>query len=109
MCGIVGICGHLLSTIDRASRFEIIHNMLELVSHRGPDGQNISFSSDNFTALGMATLSIIPTNKGLGPFTTDDGYVQVSYNGEAYNYQELASLMHVDFTGKNDTEIILAA
>jgi asparagine synthase (glutamine-hydrolysing) len=109
MCGIVGACGGHLAQMKKNSGTIFVQNMLSTILHRGPDGNKICFSKDMYAMLGMATLSIVPAQNGLGPFTTKDDCIYIAYNGEVYNYQEVANHIHLDLNNQNDTEVILAA
>jgi asparagine synthase (glutamine-hydrolysing) len=110
MCGIAG----LIST-DPQQR---IGAMLEAIAHRGRDGQGVwtsgpSNDDGRRACLGHRRLAIIDTSDaGLQPmFSADDRYV-ITFNGEIYNYRELARELagkgHV-FRTHSDTEVLLAA
>lgn len=102
MCGIVGILG------SRATR-DTVQRMADAVKHRGPDGEGL------WTAPGVALahrrLSIIDlSTTGAQPMTSHDGRYQIVYNGEIFNYQELArKLPGTTWRGSSDTEILLEA
>ena len=49
MCGISGMLGHPDITV--------VHRMINLIQHRGPDGQD--FWSDDYVALGHSRLAIV--------------------------------------------------
>jgi asparagine synthase (glutamine-hydrolysing) len=102
MCGIAGFWGPpdpgLLAT------------MTARIAHRGPDGEG--FFSHELGSLGHRRLAIIDPDGGHQPLGTPDGLVQLSYNGEVYNFRELrddlVALGHV-FTTSCDTEVVLHA
>ena len=81
------------------------------VAHRGPDdrGQWV----DQAAGIGLAhrRLSIIDlSSEGRQPMTNEDGTLQLIYNGEIYNYQELRRELvdkgHV-FRSRTDTEVLV--
>jgi asparagine synthase (glutamine-hydrolysing) len=104
MCGIVGI----LYTDGAAAPCNVLSAMMDSLSHRGPDGEG-SMVRDN-VALGHRRLAIIDLQTGQQPICNEDGQVTVTFNGEIYNYRELAqelrSLGHI-FRTNSDTEVIV--
>src|SRR5512135_1034664 len=102
MCGICGFNGR-----DP----KLIRRMAQVIAHRGPD-QDGFFESDAWS-LGHRRLSIIDLSEhGRQPMTNEDGTLQVVYNGEIYNFQEIQADLekkgHV-FSSRCDTEVILHA
>ncbi|MCJ8347108.1 asparagine synthetase B, partial [bacterium] len=79
MCGIFGVIG-------LKPKFQM-EDLLALLIHRGPDSQAI-FHGKNFS-FGQTRLSIIARDQGSQPIVDDLGNVLV-FNGEIYNFQELA-------------------
>jgi asparagine synthase (glutamine-hydrolysing) len=78
--------------------------------HRGPD------EGGEFLAPGVALahrrLSIIDLSSGQQPMFSADGKVCVVYNGEIYNFRELAQELKAigyEFRTRCDTEVILYA
>jgi asparagine synthase (glutamine-hydrolysing) len=105
MCGICGI-------FDTQSRSEIDRDVLVRMSrtivHRGPDDGREHFEPG--IALGHRRLSIIDVSAGHQPLANEDGSVIVVFNGEIYNFQELAQeLLAVGHTFRThcDTEVIV--
>ena len=96
MCGIIG-------QINTSHKLE---NALKLISHRGPDSNGIYKNSS--TQLGHSRLAIIDLDETANqPFySSDDRYVLV-YNGELYNYKELASKHSLSLKTNSDTEVII--
>lgn len=85
--------------------------MTRTLSHRGPDDSGTYVNEDRTVGLGHTRLSIIDlSERGRQPMASDDLKIQVSYNGEIYNYQEireeLRSKGHV-FRTNCDTEVLL--
>jgi asparagine synthase (glutamine-hydrolysing) len=68
MCGICGVLN--LSSNKRTERL-IVQQMLEMVSHLGPDG--VGIYSDKNIALGNTRLSIIDLETGDQPYIDEDG------------------------------------
>ena len=104
MCGIFGFAGH----VDESGR--LLRRMAARLEHRGPDGEGY-FSAGAFS-MGMRRLSIIDLDGGWQPIHNEDKSLAVCYNGEIYNYVELAaelrSLGH-EFRTQSDTEVIVHA
>ena len=108
MCGIAGFIDfHKKSTESN------IQSMIEPLNHRGPDGEGTSLFKSKAAIIGFGhkRLSIIDlTVTGKQPMTFR--HLNITYNGEIYNYQEikkeLIELGHV-FNGESDTEMVLHA
>jgi asparagine synthase (glutamine-hydrolysing) len=102
MCGICGF---------NWNNAELIVSMTDEITHRGPD-QSGTYTSEG-VSLGHRRLSILDlTEQGRQPMRNEDGSVQLSFNGEIYNYEslrdELSDLGHV-FSSKADSEVIIHA
>ncbi len=107
MCGIVGIFDTKgKRNIDR----DLLDRMNESQFHRGPDEGGIYVEEG--VGVGHRRLSIIDLSSGQQPLFNEDGSVVVVYNGEIYNYKELADrlieLGHI-FKTHCDTEVIVHA
>lgn len=107
MCGIAGL-------FDLAGRShfdrDLLHRMNDMQDHRGPDEQGYFF--DDGIALAHKRLSIIDVSTGQQPMRSEDGLVTLVYNGEIYNFAELASELTelgCRFLTRSDTEVILHA
>ncbi|HNU06278.1 MAG TPA: hypothetical protein PKO33_00850, partial [Pyrinomonadaceae bacterium] len=86
--------------------------MIEILGHRGPDGDGIYTDPDGKAVLGHRRLSIIDTSDaGRQPMASADGRYVITYNGEVYNYLELRRELESSyrFTTRTDTEVVLAA
>ena len=113
MCGIVGSLLFNNSTATISESY--IRKMRDTMVHRGPDGAGTWVSPDGKTGLGHRRLSIIDlSNKAAQPMGNSDGSVQISFNGEIYNHNEIRQ--ELDLTRKytwktdhSDTEVILHA
>jgi asparagine synthase (glutamine-hydrolysing) len=107
MCGIAGLANP--SSSQRAQA--LLGQMLDLVAHRGPDGQGVA--SDGPVLLGHRRLSIVDlTEAGAQPMRSEDGDLVITYNGEIYNHPELRAELEQKgclFRSHSDTEVILHA
>lgn len=105
MCGIVGLIG---SPYSESELQRILKTMCDRIVHRGPDGEGRLVEPD--VALGMRRLSIIDVAGGAQPIGSEDGQVQVVFNGEIYNHRllraELEKAGH-SFRTRADTEVIV--
>ena len=83
--------------------------MRDALRHRGPDDKGL-WSGDG-VALGHRRLSIVDlTPAGHQPMSNEDGTVWLVFNGEIYNYVELASRLRArghEFRSHTDTEVII--
>ncbi len=88
----------------------LLENINRLQSHRGPDDEGYFF--DEYIGLAHRRLSIIDLAGGHQPLFNEDQSVVVVFNGEIYNYLELADelvgLGH-QFSTYSDTEVIVHA
>lgn len=107
MCGITGIISpEEFLNIDK----KVIYRMIHRLSHRGPDETGLYI--DKNTALGHARLSIIDLSTGQQPLCNEDERYWIVFNGEIFNYLELAQILSKKghtFRTKSDTEIIVHA
>jgi len=103
MCGICGTAGF----IDEA----LLHNMTDLVAHRGPDDSGIFISERARVGLGNRRLSIIDLSPaGHMPMASEDETIWITYNGEIYNYIELREVLEGlghKFRSRSDTEVLI--
>jgi asparagine synthase (glutamine-hydrolysing) len=84
MCGICGILDFRGKALNR----EILREMCNSFAHRGPDDEGSYVSPP--IGLGHRRLSIIDLSPaGHQPMGNEDGSLQIVYNGEIYDYQEL--------------------
>jgi asparagine synthase (glutamine-hydrolysing) len=106
---VCGICG--IVSLGRPGELATVEAMAERLNHRGPDGGG-SYVGDG-VALGFRRLAIIDlSDAGMQPFSSEDGRLQLVFNGEIYNYRELRSELEAHgerFRSATDTEVVLAA
>lgn len=105
MCGIGGLAGR------RPVNGGTVAAMLGALAHRGPDDEGTWRSTDGKVILGSRRLAVLdPTPAGHQPMSR--GNLTIAYNGEIYNYIELAErLKHQGamLRSRSDTEVLLAA
>ncbi len=83
-------------------------SMARALIHRGPDAEG--FFVEPGIALAHRRLSIIDLSGGDQPIANEDGSVQVVFNGEIYNYQELRQELVSKghrFRTCSDTEVLV--
>ena len=106
MCG---ICGFALSTRSSLPlRTETVVRMRDVMTHRGPDESGLFV--DEGIALGHRRLSIVDVALGHQPMPSDDGNLQLIYNGEVYNHPTLSADLQasgVKYNTHCDTETVL--
>lgn len=87
MCG---ICGELSLASGLRVEQPALLRMAGTLQHRGPDHEATFVSADGHGALGFRRLSIIDLRSVANqPIGNEDGSVQLVFNGEIYNFQEL--------------------
>lgn len=94
----------------------LVERMLDLLSHRGPDGSGIwsaPVSDERELVLGHRRLSIIDlSDGGKQPMLDGSGQFVLTYNGEIYNYLEVRRELQglgAQFRSESDSEVILEA
>ena len=105
------MCGFLALRMLRANSVDAdrVAAMRDEMRHRGPDDHGLHV--DGPVALAHRRLSIVDLSPlGHQPMTNEDGTVWIVFNGEVYNYVELAHELrqrgHVLRSG-SDTEVII--
>jgi len=103
MCGILGVGG------PRGA--ELVPPLLAELAHRGPDGEGI-WSSPELT-LGHRRLAVIGLDAdGRQPMWSRSGASTIVFNGEIYNYLELAARLEASGRAVDrrfDTAVLLEA
>ena len=107
MCGIAGLWNSERGApVDRP----LLERMIGSLAHRGPDGDGVHVEPG--VGLAHRRLAIIDRSGGAQPLGNEDLTVMVTFNGEIYNFQELArelqELGH-QFRTHSDTEVIVHA
>jgi asparagine synthase (glutamine-hydrolysing) len=103
MCGIAGF-------IAPGLKKEHLHLITGALQHRGPDAEGFYYDEQANLGLGHRRLSIIDLSEAANqPFYSHDGRYVMIFNGEVYNYKEVAAKYHIQCRTSSDTEVILEA
>ena len=107
MCGIAGIYSNTQQLSEQK-----IREMMDTLQHRGPDADGIFVGEK--CGLGHKRLSILDlSNQANQPMTSHNDRFVMVYNGEVYNYREIAAELKLthqcEFKTSSDTEVILEA
>lgn len=82
--------------------------MAERIKHRGPDGTNLLIASDGRVGVAMNTLSILSAPDRLGPYQHASAGCLITFNGEIYNWRELARRWALPLQpGDSDAMVVL--
>lgn len=108
MCGLFGV-------VCRKTEFESIKPRIERAhafqQHRGPDMRGeklLELDGERVVYLAHQRLSILDLSEaGRQPMADADQNSWLAYNGEVYNYQELAQAADFKPTSGSDTEVVL--
>ena len=101
MCGITGFYGQG-ERYDRAT----LEAMTRCIAHRGPDADG--FFTDGLVGLGHRRLSIIDlSSEANQPMHSRDERYTIVFNGEVYNYAEIANDLQLQLRTHSDTEVLL--
>jgi asparagine synthase (glutamine-hydrolysing) len=104
MCGICGIASLKQEPVDAVR----LRKMNDALVHRGPDSDG--YFQRTGIGLAMRRLKVIDLSTGEQPIGNEDGSIQVVFNGEIYNFQELRTQLIVQghkFRSQSDTECIV--
>ena len=105
MCGIAGV---LFADPTRSPDQAVLKVVGAAIAHRGPDAEG--FLAEPGVGLVHRRLSIIDLAGGFQPIGNEDGSLQVVFNGEIYNYQELRAGLEARghrFRTNSDTEVLV--
>lgn len=104
MCGICGAIAKDGSAVPRGG----VEAMLGALVHRGPDASGI-YEAPGVTA-GIRRLRVVDLESGDQPIANEDGSVEVVFNGEIYNHQDLRRALEAKghrFRTRSDTEVLV--
>lgn len=105
MCGITGYY-----SISKKTGEADLKRMTDRLAHRGPDAAGYYFNEDKTIGLGHRRLSIIDLSEAANqPFYSQSGRYVTVFNGEVYNYQEIAAQLNIKQRTTSDTEVIIEA
>lgn len=103
MCGIVGFYSR-----KQVFRKQELDLMTDSLIHRGPDARGTY--SQNHLGLGHRRLSIIDLSEQANqPMVSQSGNSRIVFNGEIYNFKELAHELKLQTLTSSDTEVVLEA
>src|SRR5215831_5560867 len=106
MCGIAGC---LALGLETGPDHAWLTRALDRIHHRGPDDDGVYTDSD--VALGFRRLAILDLSQaGHQPMRSADGRFWMVFNGEIYNYVELAAELQeqgVTLRSNGDAEVLL--
>ncbi len=107
MCGIAGLVVAPGEQVERA----VLGRMIGSLAHRGPDSEGLLVEGN--VGLGHRRLTIIDTSEAANqPFEDGTGQIAMSFNGEVYNFKELAETLRSrghTFRTCSDTEVVIEA
>ncbi|MBU1255585.1 asparagine synthase (glutamine-hydrolyzing) [Patescibacteria group bacterium] len=101
MCGIAGYLGQ--------GNEDVLKRMTRSLKHRGPNDEGFFIKDE--VGLGHQRLSIIDlSQQGRQPMSSEDGMIQIAFNGEIYNFKELRENLITrghQFKSQTDSEVII--
>jgi asparagine synthase (glutamine-hydrolysing) len=110
MCGIAGLAGYGQNSEALAENGSA---MISALVHRGPDDDGLWTDEKFGLAMGHRRLSIQDLSEhGAQPMLSPSGQYLIVFNGEIYNFKEIAADLRqrgYSFNGHSDTEVLLAA
>jgi asparagine synthase (glutamine-hydrolysing) len=112
MCGIAGAL--ILEARGEPLSETFLASSLDVMRHRGPDGEGVWMSDDRRVGFAHRRLSIIDLSDAAAqPMSDAQGEIWLTYNGEIYNHAELrAELEGLGYrfrTDHCDTEVLIYA
>lgn len=109
MCGLLGVQWRHPDAMHPQELAARVRRGLGVIAHRGPDDEGLWTSPD--VALGFRRLAILDlTPAGHQPMPSHNGDWVVVFNGEIYNFLELAAELTargVVFRSHSDTEVLV--
>jgi asparagine synthase (glutamine-hydrolysing) len=112
MCGIAGLVHW--GRRDRAELAAVVERMDAVVAPRGPDGHGLEIlesAGDSVAVFAHRRLAILDrSDAGLQPMGDATGRVWITFNGEIYNYRDLAAGVVADgatLRSSSDTEVLV--
>src|SRR5690349_12949712 len=103
MCGIAGF-------ISKNWFRHHLQQMTDCIAHRGPDADGLYYDEEKGVGLGHRRLSILDLSAaGNQPFYSKDRRYIMIFNGEVYNFREVAVKYNIQAKTSSDTEVIIEA
>lgn len=118
MCGFAGFLiddslNSVISSLGKDQKHQLLDSMGEAIKHRGPDDFSNWLSEDELCGFSHRRLSIVDLSaSGQQPMTSQCKRYIIVYNGEVYNFRDIALQLKADnvvLKGGSDTEVILEA
>lgn len=104
MCGLIFVLCEGAESVDQAA----VGAGLNAMAFRGPDGTRVSTICDNRIALGHNRLQIIgDAESGAQPMFSLSGRTALVFNGEIYNYKNLAKIYFPEKEISSDTRLLV--
>lgn len=101
MCGIAGYYSS-----DKSVHPDCLTMMNRVLQHRGPDAHGVF--ADGAIGLAHTRLSILDLSSAANqPMTSACGNYVIVFNGEIYNFKELAKAQHLLLKTSSDTEVVV--
>src|SRR5687767_12422708 len=101
MCGLTGF-------ISPHYKQEQLQQITRALQHRGPDAEGLLFDQEAGAGLGHRRLSIIDLSAAANqPFYSHDKRYAMIFNGEVFNFRELAEKYKIHTRTSSDSEIII--
>jgi asparagine synthase (glutamine-hydrolysing) len=111
MCGIAGFWAARSASVETLER--AASQMADTLAHRGPDGEGVWVDAEAGVGLGHRRLSIVDlSDAARQPMVSITGRYVITYNGEIYNFREIARELIALGSRPNansDTAVLLAA
>jgi len=105
MCGIAGFFSPKKSFSEADLR-----TMTDALKHRGPDADGYFLSDEGYCGLGHRRLSIIDLSTASNqPLFSHSGRYVIIFNGEVFNFRDIANKLGIKPNTSGDTEIIIEA
>jgi asparagine synthase (glutamine-hydrolysing) len=108
MCGIAGAFAYRTESPVAPEELARIRDAMRA---RGPDDEGLWMSTDGRAGLAHRRLAIIDlTDAASQPMASSDGRLQITFNGEIYNYRPLRRELEAAgavFRTESDTEVLL--
>ncbi|MDE2327204.1 MAG: asparagine synthetase B, partial [Rhodospirillales bacterium] len=109
MCGLTGLF-RSDAVFARSGPVDgaLLQRMTDAIAHRGPDSEGLAL--DGQIGLGFRRLAVIDLAGSPQPMHSADGAQTIVFNGEIYNFRQLAAELAVlgqSFRTRGDTETIL--
>jgi asparagine synthase (glutamine-hydrolysing) len=110
MCGIAGmVCPGRGGALTAGT----LSLMAGAIARRGPDGEGIWISGDGTAGFAHRRLAVVGRGPaGSQPMHSASGRYTITFNGEIYNFRQLARMLEergYRFRSTGDTEVVLAA